>query len=96
MHINDLLILIRKAQVQKQLACGMTLTQDKINKGLIPPPIKLGSRGVAFYQSEINATIAVMIAGYSDEQIKQFVRELVAKRQDLPKQYTHMEAANDD
>lgn len=96
MNPKNRLTLIRKAQLKKQFPCGMTLIQDKINKGLIPPPIKLGSRGVAFYQSEINATIAVMIAGYSDEQIKQFVSELVAKRQDLPKQYTHMEAANDD
>lgn len=95
MNINDLLTLIRKAEVQKRYSCGKTLCQNKINAGLIPPPIKLGSRGVAFYESEINATLAVTIAGYTDEQIKEFVRDLVAKRQELLKQYTHLEAAND-
>lgn len=89
------LSLIRKSQVQERYSCGKTLCQNKINEGLIPPPLKLGSRGVAFYEQEINATLAVTIAGYTDEQIKQFVRDLVAKRKDLLKQYTHLEAAND-
>ena len=89
------LTLIRKSQVQKRYSCGKTLCQNKINEGLIPPPLKLGSRGVAFFESEINAALAVTIAGYTDEQIKQFVRDLVAKRKDLLKQYTHLEAAND-
>lgn len=93
--MKNSLRLIRKDQVQTRYACGKTLCQNKINEGLIPPPLKLGSRGVAFYEQEINATLAVTIAGYTDEQIKQFVRELVAKRKDLLKQYTHLEAAND-
>nr|WP_193988604.1 AlpA family phage regulatory protein [Lelliottia steviae] len=93
--MSENLNLIRKSQVQKRYSCGKTLCQNKINEGLIPPPLKLGSRGVAFFESEINATLAVTIAGYTDEQIKQFVRDLVAKRKDLLKQYTHLEAAND-
>lgn len=95
MNIKDLLTLIRKAEVQQRYSCGKTLCQNKINAGLIPPPIKLGGRGVAFVEQEVNATLAVTIAGYTDEQIKEFVRDLVAKRQDLLKQYTHLEAAND-
>lgn len=89
------LTLIRKYEVKNRYACGFTLCQQKINDGLIPPPLKLGSRGVAFFEQEINATLAVTIAGYSDEQIKEFVRDLVSKRKDLLKQYTHLEAAND-
>lgn len=94
--MSELLTLIRKGQVQKRYSCGKTLCQNKINEGLIPPPLKLGSRGVAFYEQEVNATLAVTIAGYTDEQIKQFVRDLVAKRKDLLKQYTHLGAANND
>ena len=93
--MKNSLRLIRKSQVQERYSCGKTLCQNKINEGLIPPPLKLGSRGVAFYEQEINATLAVTIAGYTDEKIKEFVRDLVAKRQDLLKQYTHLEAAND-
>ncbi|ADT69071.1 MULTISPECIES: helix-turn-helix transcriptional regulator [Pseudoalteromonas] len=91
----SLLELTRKEQARPLWACGKTLFQQKINDGLIPPPIKIGKRGVAFYKYEINATLAVTIAGYNDEQIKEFVRELVAKRKNLLKQYTHLEAAND-
>lgn len=87
--------LIRKNDVRPLFAIGKTLFQEKINEGLLPPPIQFGQRAVAFYESEINATLAVTIAGYTDEQIKQFVRDLVAKRKDLLKQYTHLEAAND-
>lgn len=87
--------LTRKDQARPLWACGKTLFQEKINDGLIPPPIKIGARAVAFYDHEINATLAVTIAGYTDEQIKEFVRDLVAKRQDLLKQCTHLEAAND-
>ena len=79
----------------KNSACGKTLFQQKINEGLVPPPIKLGLRAVAFYEHEVNATLAVTIAGYSNEQIKDFVIELVAKRKDLLKQFTHLNAVND-
>ena len=91
-----LLNLVRKDKARVPYACGKTLFQQKINEGLIPPPIKLGLRAVAFYEHELNATLAVTIAGYTDEQIKEFVKGLVAKRKDLLKQYTHLEAANND
>lgn len=87
--------LIRKDKARAVYACGKTLFQQKINEGLVPPPIKLGIRAVAFYEHEVNATLAVTIAGYSNEQIKEFVIELVAKRKDLLKQYTHLNAVND-
>lgn len=93
--MSKFLQLIRKAQAQTPFGCGRTLFQEKINTGLVPPPIKIGKRAIAFYEHEINATLAVTIAGYNDEQIKEFVRELVVKRKNLLKQYTHLEAAND-
>ncbi|EWS98163.1 AlpA family transcriptional regulator [Pseudoalteromonas sp. SCSIO_11900] len=87
--------LVRKSELLNTFACGKTLLQHKINSGLIPPPIKLGLRAVAFYEHEVNATLAVTIAGYSNKQIKDFVSELVTKRKNLLAQYTHLEAAND-
>ncbi|MBB1377775.1 AlpA family transcriptional regulator [Pseudoalteromonas sp. SR43-2] len=87
--------LIRKDKARATYACGKTLFQQKINEGLVPPPIKLGLRAVAFYEHEVNATLAVTIAGYSNQQIKDFVSELVTKRKNLLAQYTHLEAAND-
>lgn len=86
--------LIRKCDARPLWGIGKTLFQEKINEGLIPPPIQFSRRAVAFYASELEATLAVTIAGYSDKQIKDFVCELVAKRKNLIKQYTHLEAAN--
>lgn len=93
--MTNKILLIRKDVARKSYACGKTLFQQKINEGLVPPPIKLGLRAVAFYEHEVNATLAVTIAGYSNEQIKDFVRGLVTKRKNLLAQYTHLEAAND-
>jgi prophage regulatory protein len=87
--------LVRKNEARIPFACGKTLFQQKINAGLVPPPIKLSSRAVAFFSEEINATLAVTIAGYSDEQIKDFVATLVEKRKTLLNQYMYKAAAND-
>lgn len=87
--------LIRKKEARIPFACGKTLFQQKINAGLVPPPIKLSSRAVAFYEHEINATIAATIIGYSDEEIKEFISNLVEQRKTLLDQYMHKAAAND-
>lgn len=86
--------LIRKEQVRALYACGKTHLQDQINKGLIPKPIQIGQRAVAFYESEIQASLAAMVAGYSDDQLKAFVKELVERRKDLISKYVK-ESAND-
>lgn len=87
--------LVRKNEARIPFACGKTLFQQKINAGLVPPPIKLSSRAVAFYEHEINATIAATIFGYSDEEIKDFVATLVEKRKTLLDHYMYKAAAND-
>lgn len=87
--------LVRKNEARLPFACGKTLFQQKINAGLVPPPIKLSTRAVAFYEHEINATIAVTIIGYTDAEIKDFVSNLVEQRKTLLDQYMYKAAAND-
>lgn len=94
--MNENIKLIRKNEARIPFACGKTLFQEKINAGLVPPPLRIGERAVAFYEHEIQATLAVTIAGYGNDQIKAFVKELVIKRKNLLKKYTHSEACNDD
>ncbi|MDN3490553.1 MULTISPECIES: AlpA family phage regulatory protein [unclassified Pseudoalteromonas] len=91
----DILKLIRTKELMEIVPWARTKQQEKIKAGLMPPPISTGQRGVAYYETEINATLAVTIVGYNDEQIKKFVSELVARRKELLKKYTHLEAAND-
>lgn len=93
--MSNILKLIRTKELMGIVPWARTKQQEKIKAGLMPPAISTGQRGVAYFEQEINATLAVTIAGYSDEQIKVFVRDLVSKRKDLLKQYTHLEAAND-
>jgi len=72
--------LIRKSQLLSILSCGKSFVQYQINKGLLPPPIRLGERNVAFLESEINKTIAAMAAGLSDKQIKTLIKKMILER----------------
>jgi prophage regulatory protein len=52
---------------------------NNIKDGLLPHPVKLG-RSSAWPESEIEAINAAIIAGKSDDEIRQLVRELEAAR----------------
>ncbi|MHB1430069.1 MAG: helix-turn-helix transcriptional regulator [Rhodocyclaceae bacterium] len=52
-----------------------------ISKGLWPRPISLGgTRSVGWISSEVDAVLVARVAGKSDEEIKQLVRNLEAQR----------------
>ena len=53
----------------------------RIAKGLFPPPVKVGKRAAGFPKHEIDAIVALVVAGASDEEIKDAVSKLVALRQ---------------
>jgi len=53
-----------------------------IQEGTMPPPISLGDRAVGFYKHEIQAVIAAMGAGYSRNQIKALIEQLIEHRQE--------------
>lgn len=54
-------------------------TYDKIKKGLLPPPLKLGAKSL-WPLAEIKAINSAVIAGKSDAEIKALVQELIAAR----------------
>lgn len=80
--ISDL-SLLRKPEVLAFLGISKSTLHVQINNGLIPPPISLGERAVAFVMHEIKAVLAAKIAGRSNDEIKQLVSRLVSSRQDL-------------
>ena len=51
-----------------------------IARGLFVPPIKLGYRSVAWPEHEIDVMNAAVIAGKSEEEIREIVSQLVAAR----------------
>jgi len=48
--------------------------------GLLPSPIKCGTRSVAWLQHEIEAVIMARVKGQSEDQIRALVIELESKR----------------
>lgn len=52
----------------------------RISQGLWTRPVSLGARAVGWPASEVEAINAARIAGKSDDEIRQLVRELEAAR----------------
>lgn len=75
--------LIKKPEVLDIFAISKSTLHVQINNGLIPPPISLGERAVAFVTHEIKTVLAAKIAGRSNDEIRQLVSRLVSSRQDL-------------
>ncbi len=51
-----------------------------IKAGKFPPPIRLGTRTVAWADNEINAWITAKIAGKTDDEIRSLVSGIVVSR----------------
>lgn len=63
---------------------------DKVKRGLYPRPIALSSRCVGWPEHECTAIISARIAGWSDDQIRELVKQLHEKR----KQFAPILAGN--
>jgi len=74
--------IIRKFEARKRFGHSHTTWHQRINDGLVPPPISLGGRAVGYISSELDAVMAALIAGKSESQIKEIVSSLVERRQD--------------
>ncbi|GJL76086.1 AlpA family transcriptional regulator [Nitrosomonas sp.] len=79
-----MLQLIKNAEARSSLGVGNTTFYEQLNAGLITPAVKLGVHAVAWPKHEIQAIVAARIAGQSDDQIKQLVKQLVSDREKLP------------
>lgn len=52
----------------------------EISQGLIPPGVRIGKNSVAWPEYEITAINQARVAGYSDDQVRELVKALLAKR----------------
>jgi prophage regulatory protein len=75
-----LLTIERKAEVLNRLGLSCSTLHNKIQNGLWVPPISLGARAVGFIKHETDELITAYINGYSPEQLRELVKNLVAER----------------
>ena len=75
--------LIRIKKVEEKTGLKKSMVYDLISKGEFPTAIKIGERACAWIESETDAINAARIAGKSADEIRQLVKTLTAKRQQM-------------
>jgi prophage regulatory protein len=75
--------LLRIKRVAEALGIGRSSIYERIAKGYVTPPVRLGVRLVGWPSDEIGRIVDAHIAGYSPDEIAALVRELVAERRSL-------------
>lgn len=72
--------IIRRPALLEFLQISRSNLYKKIEDGLWPKPIQLGSRAVGFLSTENEQMLAAMIAGKTQDEIKQLVKTLENSR----------------
>ena len=73
----------RRPAVLERIGLSRSTLHSRIQKGLWCPPISLGARAVGFLEHETDELIAAHINGYSSDQLRELVINLVAERATL-------------
>lgn len=75
---------LRLPQVCERRGLKPTRHYADIKSGTFVPPIKLTERSSGWPEHECEALIAAKIAGKTDDELRELVRDLVAARRNLP------------
>ena len=80
--------MIKNAMIRRKEAArgwGMCISQTYVQeaKGLIPKFISIGSRAKAIPTREVDAVNAARIAGKSEDEIRDFVKQLMEQRKSI-------------
>lgn len=78
--MNMQIKILRKPEVIRITGLSNTSIFERTKSGLFPSSISLGGRAVGYLESEISAIVTARAAGHNDEQIRQLVKVLIAKR----------------
>ena len=72
----------RKPEVLEATGFKKSTLYTRIKAGLMPPPISLGGlRAVGWIEHEVQAVLAAMCSGSSQDEIKLLVQKLISQRQ---------------
>ena len=72
--------ILRRPQVETMTGLKRAAIYMRIAAGLLPQPVKVGSRVSGWPAREITAVNEAIIAGKTDAEIRTLVRDLVAQR----------------
>jgi prophage regulatory protein len=72
--------MVRNTALQTRLGNSRAKIHRDVQDGLLPPPIRLGSRWSAWPDDEIDAIVRARIAGWTNDQLRGLVKDLVARR----------------
>jgi len=75
-----MITLDRKPTLLKGFGISKSTLHNRINDGLITPPIPIGGRAVAWPSNEIESLISAQIAGKTPDEIRLLVKVLIEKR----------------
>lgn len=80
MITNNYPQLIRRPAVIERSGRSKSSLQLDEKAGVMPPPISIGERAVAYIKQEIDAVLQARVEGKNKEQIKALVADLVHNR----------------
>jgi prophage regulatory protein len=72
--------LLRRPIVLDRCGSSKSKLYADVADGLMPPPVKCGTRSVAWVEHELDAVIAARVAGKSNDEIRALVVNLKAAR----------------
>lgn len=72
--------MLRRPVVSKRTGYQRSTLYKHIQIGLFPPPVAMGARCSTWPSDEVDAIIQARIAGKSDDEIREIVRQLVVAR----------------
>ena len=74
---------IRLKKVEDRTGLKKSMVYDLMSRGEFPKSIKIGERAVAWIESEVDAINAARMAEKSADEIRELVKNLMAKRQQM-------------
>jgi prophage regulatory protein len=77
--MNDISIL-RQPAARERLGDSRSGFYNKVKSGLCTPAVKLGLRACGWPDNEIDAINRARIAGKSEDEIRELVKQLIAQR----------------
>lgn len=79
--MNNRMMRLSDINITTGMSC--TMIYRYISKHLWTKPVKLGTRNIGWPEREVEILMAARIAGQTDKQIKQLVKQLESERQQL-------------
>ncbi len=74
------IVFLRRPKVEARMALKRTSIQDRVRARTLTKPVSIGRRAVAWPEHEIEAVNAAILAGKSDDELRELVAKLEAAR----------------